>query len=223
MKSSTTFNTPPINYEEKEYEGIYGKYKITLSDKLEVKQYRIALLTCGISFSSGLIHWSLIGPEYAWIWLIPMSLTMGAALKLIHIYVKPLHQLLQIFWALGCIGTLAIGITEGPNSMLEKLEDNRILIVAIGPLFAALAGIGFKEFFCFGRPEAIGLTLLVPIAILGYLIGVLNGGIVFFILGISAILLTILALRKFGLDASQDIGDKSVFDHLKAQSMQRNQ
>ena len=37
-------------------------------------------------------------------------------------------------------------------------------------------------------------------------------------MGIQAIiLLLILALRKFGMDASSDIGDKSVFEYLKQQ------
>ena len=90
-------------------------------------------------------------------------------------------------------------------------------ILAIGPLFAALAGIGFKEFFCFQRPEAIGLTLLLPAALLGHLVGLINGPPCLARLCSAALLLVLLALRKFGMDAAADVGDKSVFAYLDGQ------
>ena len=87
--------------------------------------------------------------------------------------------------------------------------------LAIGPLFAALAGIGFKEFFCFRRPEAIGLTLLLPVALLGHLSGLLAGPAAISMLAICSALLVVLALRKFGMEAAADVGDKSVFAYLE--------
>jgi uncharacterized integral membrane protein len=88
-------------------------------------------------------------------------------------------------------------------------------ILAIGPLFAALAGIGFKEFFCFRRPEAIGLTFLLPIALLGHLSGLINGSAAISLMTIASALLVLLALRKFGMEAAADVGDKSVFAYLE--------
>ena len=82
-------------------------------------------------------------------------------------------------------------------------------------MFAALAGIGFKEFFCFQRPEAIGLTLLLPIALLGRLLGLIPGTPCLSLIGCSAALLVLLACRKFGVDAAADVGDKSVFAYLE--------
>ena len=105
----------------------------------------------------------------------------------------------------------------GPTEALAALRDQPLWILAIGPLFAALAGIGFKEFFCFQRPEAIGLTLLLPAALLGHLVGLINGPLCLALLESAALLLVLLALRKFGMEAAADVGDKSVFAYLDGQ------
>ncbi len=206
------------NFKEQEFEGIYGNYTITNSDFLEVQRYRFSLLLCGISFTSGLFHWILKGPTWAWLWLIPLAISLGLALTWIHIYLRPLHRALQILWGLGCLGAVVVASKTGTHSMLPQLAKNPSSILLIGPLFAALTGIGFKEFFCFQRPEAIGVTILLPIGILGHLSGIFSETIVMTILISSGILLTILAYRKFGMEAAADVGDKSVFDYLDKNS-----
>ena len=211
---SQAFN-PIVN--EHEFEGIYGTYKITRADQLEVQRYRFAVFFCGIAFCAGLGQWILLGPDWASLWLMPMAIGLGLALKWIHIYLRPLHKALQIFWAIGCLGFLLLAFNLGPETMLSEIASKPIWTLAIGPLFAALTGLGFKEFFCFQRPEAIGLTVLTPIALLGHISGILNGAIVITLLSLSAILLFILALRKFGMEAAADVGDKSVFDYLDSQ------
>ena len=105
----------------------------------------------------------------------------------------------------------------GPSTALATLRDQPLWILAVGPLFAALAGIGFKEFFCFQRPEAIGLTLLLPAALLGHLLGLISDSFCLVLLESAALLLVLLALRKFGMDAAADVGDKSVFAYLDGQ------
>ena len=87
----------------------------------------------------------------------------------------------------------------GPNEALTTLVEQPLWILAIGPLFAALACIGFKEFFCFRRPEAIGLTLLLPIALLGRLVGIISTSLCAACLLIAGLLMVLLALRKFGM------------------------
>ena len=106
---------------------------------------------------------------------------------------------------------------NGPAAALPTLQRQPLWILAIGPLFAAMAGIGFKEFFCFRRPEAIGLTLLLPMALLGRLSNLLPADVCLALLTTAALLLVILAVRKFGMDPAADIGDKSVFAYLEAQ------
>ena len=99
--------------------------------------------------------------------------------------------------------------------MLSVIASDPIWTLAIGPLFVALTGLGFKEFFSFHRPEAIGITMLIPISLLGHLSGLLNGPIVMLLISCSAFLLLMLGIRKFGVDVAADIGDKSVFDYLE--------
>jgi uncharacterized integral membrane protein len=77
--------------------------------------------------------------------------------------------------------------------------------------------VGFKEFFCFRRPEAIGVTLLLPLALLGRLTGLLSAETCGALLALEALLLLVLCLRKFPMAAAADVGDKSVFTHLEAQ------
>ena len=207
------------SYEDKIHEGVYGNYTITTADRVEVQRYRMAVMLCGVSFTAGISQWILTGPNWAGIWLLPMAVGLGLALNWIHIYLRPLHRALQIFWGLGCIGILILQILVGPENILTQLSRNHILTLAIGPFFAALTGLGFKEFFCFRRPEAIGLTLLIPIALLGHLSGLIKGEIVLSMLSFAAFLLLILAIRKFGTDPSADIGDKSVFEYLNTKEI----
>ncbi len=203
---------------EIEFEGVYGKYKITQEDKTEVRNYRLALLTCGISFTAGISQWLLISDSFAWVWLIPMCISLGLALKWIHIYVQVLHRTLQLLWAIGTLGIIALILKGNSQELISNLISRPILILIIGPYFAAMAGLGFKEFFCFQRPEAVGVTLLLPISLGSHLLGVLPQKIEMVLLCLAAVLFLILALRKFGMDAASDIGDKSVFQYLRSKN-----
>ena len=201
--------------EEKIYQGIYGDYKITKEDRNEVTKYRLAVFICGASFSLGMIQWFLFGPTYIWPWFISMAISLGLSLQWIHIYLRPLHNALRIFWFFGCIVITIISLNFGLNNLIIEISTNTFWAILIGPFFAALTGLGFKEFFCFRRPEAIGLTLLVPFGLIGHITNWINGQIVMTALILSAILLLIMASRKFGTDPAFDIGDKSVFEYLK--------
>tara|TARA_Y100001968_G_C19393504_1_gene736917 strand:- start:295 stop:918 length:624 start_codon:yes stop_codon:yes gene_type:complete len=198
-----------------EFEGIYGPYSITQQDIQEVQLYRISVLICGLSFSAGLIQWIFIGPQLAWICFFILAISLGFALKWIHIYIRELHRALQLFWLIGCIGIGILTWEVGSDNLISMFTKEPISVIAIGPLFVSLTGLGFKEFFCFRRLEAIGLTILVPIALLGHLSKIINGTTVFALLSLSAILLLIMAVRKFGMSAASDIGDKSVFEYLE--------
>ncbi|MAR06064.1 MAG: hypothetical protein CL862_03050 [Cyanobium sp. NAT70] len=199
------------------FEGVYGPYTITPEDKQEVQRYRLSLLLSGLALTAGLLQWWQLGGSWAWIWIIPMATGLGLALRWIHIYLRPLHRTLQLLWLIGCLGWVALLITAGPSQALTTVKTQPLWILAIGPLFAALSGIGFKEFFCFQRPEAIGLTLLLPVALLGQLIGLINPDLCLALLLTAGLLLTLLAIRKFGITAAADVGDKSVFAYLDGQ------
>ena len=199
------------------FEGVYGPYSITATDRQEVRSYRIALLVAGLAMGLGLLHWWQLGGSWAWIWVVPLAAALGLALQWIHIYLRQLHRALQLFWLLGCLGCAGLLLSAGPTEALATLREHPLWILAVGPLFAAMAGIGFKEFFCFQRPEAIGLTLLLPLGLLGRLVGLLNLSTTMTLLSAAALLLVLLALRKFGMEAAADVGDKSVFAYLDGQ------
>ena len=204
------------------YEGVYGPFTITAVDRRGVLGYRLALLTLAIAQAALLAQWRWLGPQLLWPWLLPMAAGLGLALRWIHIYLRPLHRALQLFWLLGCLGLLGLASAAGPAAMASAAAADGRWVWAIGPFFAAMAGIGFKEFFCFRRPEAIGVTLLLPLALLGHLSGVIGAGACGVLLGLQAVLLLVLCLRKFPMPAAADVGDKSVFAYLEAQRRPSN-
>ncbi len=198
-------------------QGIYGDFIVTSNDKKEVLFYRLSILFCGLFFSIGIAQWFANGSNHIWIWLLGVTISMGLSLKWIHIYLRPLHQTLIIFWVLGCMGFAILAYHYGLANIICNLRENPKSIVLIGPLFAALTGIGFKEFFCFRRIEAIGITIFIPIALIGYLTELANEKFTFAMLALSSLLLLLMGIRKFNLPAEADIGDKSVFDFLESQ------
>jgi len=200
-----------------QFEGVYGPYRITAEDRREVLGYRLALLTAAIAQAGLLLQWQQLGSSWLWPWLLPLLAGVGLALRWIHIYLRPLHRALQLLWLIGSLGFVALAIEAGPAEMADAISGDRRWIWLIGPFFAALAGIGFKEFFCFRRPEAIGVTLLLPIALLGQLSGLLPASATGLLLGLEAALLLVLCLRKFPMPAAADVGDKSVFAYLESQ------
>ena len=212
MKQENSYFQPSTSIK-----GLYGDYIVTSNDKKEVLFYRLSILFCGLFFSIGIAQWFTNGSHQIWIWLLGMSISMGLSLKWIHIYLRPLHQTLTIFWILGCIGIVILAYHFGLKNIIYSLRENPKLILLIGPLFAALTGIGFKEFFCFRRIEAIGITIFIPIALIGYLTELTNERFTFAMLVVSSLLLLLMGIRKFNLPAEADIGDKSVFDFLESQ------
>jgi uncharacterized integral membrane protein len=201
------------------FEGVYGPYTITAVDRREVLRYRLALTAVAVAQLALLAQWQALGPELLWPWRVLMAAGLGLALRWIHIYLRPLHRLLQLFWLLGCLGGVALAARVGAAALLPALAEQPLWILAIGPFFAALAGVGFKEFFCFRRPEAIGVTLLLPLALLGRLVGLLDPQTTVALLAIEAVLLLVLTLRKFPMPAAADVGDKSVFLWLEQQRL----
>jgi uncharacterized integral membrane protein len=197
------------------FDGVYGTFTITAEDRREVQGYRLSLLILAIAQAGLLAQWHWLGDRWLWPWLLPMAAGLGLALRWIHIYLRPLHRSLQLFWLLGCGGFILLAALAGPEGMAAAVSADGRWIWAIGPFFAALAGIGFKEFFCFRRPEAIGVTLLLPLALLGRLSGLLPPATSGSLLALEAALLLVLCLRKFPMPAAADVGDKSVFAYLE--------
>ncbi|NEP55623.1 MAG: DUF2301 domain-containing membrane protein [Symploca sp. SIO2G7] len=203
------------------YQGQFGEFIITQSDRTGVIVYRTSLLVAALSFAIGswlvLFEGSnpvairLLTPLYA-----IFSIALGVSLATIHIYLAPLHRLLQIFWGIGGIAAIVLAFYSSEPLALS-IYHQPMMILGVGFTFAALTGIYFKEAFCFNRFETKLLTPLVPILLLGHLTGKLSVDWAQIMLGMWAILFTVFALRKLVQAIPNDIGDKSVFAYLKEQ------
>lgn len=73
---------------------------------------------------------------------------LGLSLLLIHIYVTEIKRTLQALWALGVVSSLATYVClaqPSGESLVQYVVDNPTAVWFVGPLFAALTGLVFKE------------------------------------------------------------------------------
>ncbi|NEP42601.1 MAG: DUF2301 domain-containing membrane protein [Okeania sp. SIO2G4] len=200
------------------YQGHFGEFTITKSDRLSVIIYRSGLMIAALSFALGstLVLWQGNNPAVIKA-LTPIygcfCLALGVSLATIHIYMAILHRLLQLFWIIGTITTVILAINSSQPLPLV-VYTNPITILGVGFTFAALTGIYFKEAFCFNRLETKFLTPLVPFLLLSHMANFLLLEFKEFLLGIWAFLFIIFAIRKVFQAIPPDIGDKSVFEYL---------
>ncbi|UBF23658.1 DUF2301 domain-containing membrane protein [Kovacikia minuta CCNUW1] len=205
------------------YQGQFGEFTITESDRQGVVVYRGALAVAALCFAIGvgLVLWqgnhptvlSLLTPLYT-----VFCLALGVSLVTIHIYLKPLHQALQVFLAIGCAASLAIAHFS-PDPFALTVYNQPLTLFGVGFTFVALTGIFFKEAFCFNRLETKFLTFLVPVLLLGHLVGWMPLQVSQLLLILWAVLFIVFAVRKLIQPIPPDIGDKSVFDYLKQQRL----
>ncbi|MEW5858030.1 MAG: DUF2301 domain-containing membrane protein [Cyanobacteriota bacterium] len=200
------------------YQGQFGEFTITESDRTGVIVYRSGLMVAALSFALGSflvlktdMGLSLLTPLYAC-----FCLALGVSLFTIHIYLEPLHRLLQVFWAIGVLSATVLAL-QSSEPLALFVYNHPATLFGVGFTFAALTGIYFKEAFCFNRLETKVLTPLVPMLLLGHLTGVLPVSVERGLLAVWAILFVIFALRKVVQEIPPDIGDKSVFVYLKQQ------
>ncbi|NEP13454.1 MAG: DUF2301 domain-containing membrane protein [Symploca sp. SIO2C1] len=220
-QQSDSNNTKDPTASPEVYQGQFGEFTITQSDRTGVIVYRSSLLIAALSFaigswlvlagSSNPIAIRLLTPLYT-----VFCIALGVSLVTIHIYLAPLHRLLQVFWGVGGITAIVLAF-QSSEPLALSVYHQPMMIFGIGFTFAALTGIYFKEAFCFNRFETKFLTPLVPILLLGHLTGILPIAWEQVLLGIWAVLFTVFALRKLVQAIPDDIGDKSVFTYLKQQ------
>ena len=203
------------------YQGQFGEFTITQSDRTGVIIYRISLAVAALSFA--IASWLVLfsgNTQAVLIALTPLyavfCIALGVSLLTIHIYMAPLHRLLQIFWGIGALTATVLALSSSEPLALF-VYNHPTAILGIGFTFAALTGIYFKEAFCFNRFETKFLTPLVPILLLGHLAGILPTAWEQVLLGLWAVLFAVFALRKAVQQIPADIGDKSVFAYLKQQ------
>lgn len=204
------------------YNGVYGPWTVESSDVREVILYRSGLVTAASSFVFA-ASYAFLPSDSQLSEIIKQNLdllyTLGAgglglSLFLIHIYVTEIKRTLQAFWALGVIGSLAtctnLARPAGEN-LIQYVVNNPTAVWFVGPLFAALTGLVFKEGLCYGKLEAGILTFIIPTVLLGHLTGLMDDGVKLTLLASWMALFVIFAGRKFTQPIKDDIGDKSVF------------
>jgi uncharacterized integral membrane protein len=201
------------------YQGQFGEFTITKSDRTGVIIYRSGLMIAAVCFAIGsaLVLFApnptifkLLTPLYAC-----FSLALGVSLLTIHIYMVELHRLLQVFWLIGSITAIVLALSSS-DPLAIAVYTQPLSLLGIGFTFAALTGIYFKEAFCFNRLETKLLTPIVPLLLLGHLLKILPIQWERVLLGTWAILFLVFAVRKAVQAIPPDIGDKSVFEYLKA-------
>lgn len=202
------------------YQGQFGEFTITDSDRTGVIIYRTGLMASALSFALGsalvvlnhnAVDVQILTPLFA-----SFCLALGVSLFTIHIYLEVLHRLLQAFWAIGTVSAVALAVSNN-EPLAVTIYNHPTTLFGIGFIFAALTGIYFKEAFCFDRLETKVLTPLVPILLLGHLLQVLPAQGEQILLVVWAVFFVVFALRKAVQPIPPDIGDKSVFAYLKHQ------
>ena len=207
------------------YQGQFGEFTITEGDRREVMIYRGGLVTAATSFAFGssLLIWQGPTPTILQA-LTPLftlfSAGLGVSLLTIHIYLVPLHRLLQMFWLIGTVTAVALA-WQSPEPLALFVYNHPTTLFGIGFTFAALTGIFFKEAFCFNRLETKLLTPVVPMLLLGHMTGVISVPMERLFLVILTVSFIVFALRKTVQAIPADIGDKSVFTYLKQQGSKK--
>ncbi|OMO64561.1 hypothetical protein CCACVL1_21671 [Corchorus capsularis] len=204
------------------YEGVYGPWTVDSEDIREVVLYRSGLVTAASSFVIAASA-AFLPDNFALKETIEQNLNLfyligagglGLSLYLIHIYVTEIKRTLQALWALGVVGSLATFLAlaqPAGENLVQYVVDNPTAVWFVGPLFASLTGLVFKEGLCYGKLEAGILTFVIPTVLLGHLTGLMDDGVKLTLLGSWMALFVIFAGRKFTQPIKDDIGDKSVF------------
>ena len=209
-----------LNKPPQSYQGQFGEYTITKSDRTEVIIYRAGLviaagsfaMASNLFFAKGEAALPAITPLF-----ILFSIGLGISLYFIHIYMKALHRVLQGFWLIGTVATIAIA-SQANEPLAQYIYNHPLTLFGTGFTFAALTGIFFKEAFCFNRAETKILTPVVPLLLLGHIAGIIPVEMEQALLGIWSIGFSVFAIRKMTQEIDPDIGDKSVFAYLKAEA-----
>jgi len=206
------------------YQGQFGDFTITAGDRTGVIIYRTGLMVAALSFAIGSALVLLNNNSEILQALTPLfacfCLALGVSLFTIHIYLAVLHRVLQVFWAIGSIAAVTLAFSRSEPLALT-IYNHPATLFGVGFIFVALTGIYFKEAFCFNRLETKLLTPLVPVLLLGHLLGILPLQWEWVMLASWAVLFVIFAIRKAVQPIPPDIGDKSVFGYLKEQRSAR--
>ena len=191
------------------YRGAYADWTVDAADRAEVFAYRgsLSAMSLGAALTAGLCHaGDYVDAEKAYFL---GGLGLGGALLMVHMYVGEIRAAMRALWAVGFLGSAAIAM-GAQEPLPVYVWEHPMSVLLVGPMFAALTGLAFKEGMCYGKPEAALLFFAVPAMCLSHLFGASAD-----VCGVEAnvvlALLVVLALRKYSQPIKDDIGDKSIF------------
>lgn len=203
------------------FPGRFGNWYLTERDLNEVWCYRASLGFSSLCLGTCLVL-SNFFPETPHrvldlsVWL--SSLSLGIALQYIHIYMKVLKQVLQVFWFVGVMGMLFVQFSSESHELVMETVKHPASLLFSGWTLIALSGLFFKEAFCYRHYEAVALTLLVPFISVGHVLSFLPGDMATELSFLTSLLYIYFSLRKFGSPVISDLGDKSIFEYLDKQN-----
>lgn len=188
--------------------GAYCDYVVDAWDVVEVVGYRAGLVACAVGGCACAAAEAAGAREAANVAWFAGGGGLGVSLWLIHMYVTEIKNAMRALWALGFGASAVMAATQG--SAPAYVAEHANAMWAVGPMFAALTGLAFKEGMCYGKPEAAALFVGVPAACLMHLFGAPEEWQTWTTGGVLA-LLSVFAARKLTQEIADDVGDKSIF------------
>ncbi|KAK9831288.1 hypothetical protein WJX74_010628 [Apatococcus lobatus] len=205
----------------RKYNGQFGEWTLEESDRQEVLGYRTGLSLAAVAAvvetaialegDAGLLR-GIFGDWQNFI-IIFGAASLGISMHLIHIYVKPLKQFMQLMYLTGTLAAVYFAASQG-MALPAYIGEHHSSLWLIGPFFAAITGLAFKEGICYGKLECAALFFVTPAMIIGDMSGLLSGVPQQVVHIIFAGLFAAFAAGKWSQPIKDDIGDKSVFEFL---------
>jgi len=191
------------------HRGAYCEWTVDAADRAEVLAYRGSL--SAMTLGAALTAWLCAAGDHASAERAYLfgGLGLGGALLTVHVYVGEIRAAMRALWAAGFLGSAAIAMSAR-EPLPVYVWEHPMSVLLVGPMFAALTGLAFKEGMCYGKPEAALLFFAVPAMCLSHLFGA-SADVCGAEANVVLALLVVFALRKYSQPIKDDIGDKSIF------------
>ena len=146
--------------------GLYCDWSVTDADVVEVWAYRVSLSVVALSVLACSSVAFTAGSDPLPGWLNGAYFTgaagLGSALVLIHMYVTPIKKFMQALYVAGLLGSIGVAALGDGSAVPAYVAAHPVAVWAVGPMFASLTGVAFKEGMCYGKAECAALVLLHP-------------------------------------------------------------
>jgi uncharacterized integral membrane protein len=180
-------------------------------DNLTVVLYRIGISICAMTLLIGAIgrampapSLSLANPWAPWALKTDLFLIVGIALSVtnVHLYAKVFRW---IFSVSAWLGAVLLIIAPGTGDAARV-----VACAGLGFLFVTLSAFALKERLCFRIPGLRLVPFLLAVATFANLANATDA--VAITMGLSGLILSLLAFQKWRMPLHFDVGDKSAYE-----------